>query len=155
MSGPSNQVLKPAQSRGKPSRMAKLGGWEAVREAVRQRIGASAYGSWFRTLEGALEDDALVIRCPDRFSRDWIHARYESLIKELAPEVRRIDYQIDSVASSLDPKPSGDRVPRARHRHRSIEWFPASTASSWERATCLRSRPRAPSLAGRRDVAVR
>jgi chromosomal replication initiator protein len=90
--------------------MAKLGGWEAVREAVRQRIGASAYGSWFRTLEGALEDDALVIRCPDRFSRDWIHAHYESLIKELAPEVRRIDYQVDSVASL--PRPEAKRSSR-------------------------------------------
>ncbi|MGH7340980.1 MAG: DnaA N-terminal domain-containing protein, partial [Candidatus Rokuibacteriota bacterium] len=52
--------------------MARIGGWEAVRDAVRERVGSPAFQAWFRALDGQVEGDRLVIRCPDRFSREWI-----------------------------------------------------------------------------------
>ena len=86
--------------------MTQLGGWEAVREAVRQRIGVPAYEAWFRTLEGALEGETLVLRCPDRFSRDWIQERYGGVIEEITPHVRRIEYEIDPGVGPRSPAPT-------------------------------------------------
>ena len=64
--------------------MNTCGGWEAVRQSVRQRIGARAFDAWFGSLEGEIEGATLSIRCPDRFSRDWIRSRYGAvLIPEL------------------------------------------------------------------------
>ena len=74
--------------------MTKSRGWEVVREAVRQQVGPSAYDAWFRTLEGSVEGDTLVICCPDRFSRDWISGRYGRIIESSAPEVRQVDYRV-------------------------------------------------------------
>ncbi|MCZ6569328.1 MAG: DnaA/Hda family protein, partial [Deltaproteobacteria bacterium] len=83
--------------------MTKFRGWEAVREAVRQRIGVAAYEAWFRSLEGALEGDTLVLRCPDRFSRDWVRERYGPVIQEITPQLRRIEYRIDPEAGRAAP----------------------------------------------------
>lgn len=83
--------------------MTKFRGWEAVREAVRQRIGVAAYEAWFRSLEGALEGDTLVLRCPDRFSRDWVRERYGPVIQEITPQLRRIEYRIDPEAGGAAP----------------------------------------------------
>lgn len=83
--------------------MTKFRGWEAVREAVRQRIGVAAYEAWFRSLEGALEGDTLVLRCPDRFSRDWVRERYGPVIQEITPQLRRIEYRIDPEAGGAVP----------------------------------------------------
>ena len=60
------------------------GGWEAVRQSVRQRIGARAFDAWFGSLEGEIEGATLSIRCPDRFSRDWIRGRYADVLVEAA-----------------------------------------------------------------------
>ena len=69
------------------------GGWEVVRETIRQAVGASAYGAWFRRLEGVVENDSLVIHCPDRFTRDWIRSRYGPVI-EASANTLRVDYRI-------------------------------------------------------------
>ncbi len=101
--------------------MTKLGGWEGVREAVRQRIGVPAYEAWFRSLGGALEGETLVLRCPDRFSRDWIRERYGPVIEEITPQVRRIEYRIDPDSGCAEPasrvalrRPAGEPAPDAR-----------------------------------------
>ena len=70
------------------------GGWEVVRETIRQAVGASAYGAWFRRLDGVVEDDTLVIHCPDRFTRDWVRSRYGSVI-EASADIRCVDYRVE------------------------------------------------------------
>lgn len=69
--------------------MTELGGWEAVRDAVRRRVGSSAFQAWFQAVGGRVEADRLVVLCPDRFSREWIRARYGSLLQEVsgAPQI--------------------------------------------------------------------
>ncbi len=79
--------------------MTELGGWEAVREAVRLRVGASAFQAWFQAVGGRVETDRLVILCPDRFSREWIRARYGSLLREVAG-AREIDWEVGAPAES-------------------------------------------------------
>ena len=76
------------------------GGWEAVRSAVGERVGEAAFEAWFRTLEGSLEGDTLVLRCPDRFTRDWVRSRFGRTIEACAPAARAIEYRLDPGASA-------------------------------------------------------
>ncbi len=73
--------------------MNTCGGWEAVRQSVRQRIGARAFDAWFGSLEGEIEGATLSIRCPDRFSRDWIRGRYADVLVEAAQPLA-IEYRV-------------------------------------------------------------
>ncbi len=76
--------------------MARIGGWEAVRDAVRERVGLPAFQAWFRALDGRVEGDRLVVRCPDRFSREWIQGRYGRMLEEVSG-ARAVDYEIAPV----------------------------------------------------------
>jgi chromosomal replication initiator protein len=80
------------------------GGWEIVRAAVEQRIGGAAFEAWFRGLDGALEGETLVLRCPDRFTRDWLRTRFGQTIEECAPAARAIEYRVDPSAAAR-PRP--------------------------------------------------
>jgi chromosomal replication initiator protein len=81
------------------------GGWEAVRTAVGRRVGEAAFEAWIRALDGRLEGETLVLRCPDRFTRDWVRSRFGRVIEECAPEVRSIEYCVDPGAAEAPPRP--------------------------------------------------
>ncbi len=85
--------------------MPHSGGWEVVREAIREAVGPSAYGAWFRRLEGTVENDTLVIRCPDRFTRDWIRSRYGSIIEAAADFLRHVEYRVEPGRSNRGGEP--------------------------------------------------
>jgi len=74
--------------------MTELGGWEAVRVAVRQRVGEGAFRAWFEGLEGHVVGGDLVIECPDRFSSDWIRRRYGEAIEEVAGGYGRVQFNV-------------------------------------------------------------
>src|SRR5258706_12939233 len=80
------------------------GGWETVRTAVGQRVGEAAFEAWIRTLDGRLEGETLVLRCPDRFTRDWVRSRFGRTIEECAPAARSIEYRVDPGALA-PPRP--------------------------------------------------
>ena len=73
------------------------GGWELVRSEIGRRVGEAAFDAWFRALDGQLEGETLVLRCPDRFTRDWVRGRYGKVIEECAPAARSVEYQVDGV----------------------------------------------------------
>jgi chromosomal replication initiator protein len=73
--------------------MARIGGWEAVRDAVRERVGLPAFQAWFGALDGQVDGDRLVVRCPDRFSREWIQGRYGRVLEEVSG-ASAIDYEV-------------------------------------------------------------
>ncbi|MEE8557908.1 MAG: chromosomal replication initiator protein DnaA [Myxococcota bacterium] len=87
------------------------GGWETVRDAVRQRVGPSVYEAWFGAISGRIEGGKLVLGCPDRFSRDWIRGRYGRLIAEAASGLQSVEYEVDT---SLGEAPPGDQPAPAR-----------------------------------------
>jgi len=78
------------------SEMTINGGWEILRHALRPRVGVSAFEAWFRTVEGNLEGDTLTLRCPDRFSRDWIRGRYGAVLSDVAGAQTKIAFTINS-----------------------------------------------------------
>lgn len=96
----------PVELRGNSGDMDNCGGWEAVRTVLRRRVGESAFEAWFRALDGRFEGETLVLRCPDRFSRDWLRGRYGKLIEECAGGVRGVDYRVDLVAASAASSPA-------------------------------------------------
>jgi chromosomal replication initiator protein len=100
--------------------MAKIGGWEVVREAVRHRIGPSAFETWFGAVEGSIEADTLVLNCPDRFSRDWIRGRYHAVLQQITGGSRGIDYRVDPALGSPTVKaesPSHGEPARTKFVH--------------------------------------
>ena len=40
----------------------------------------------------------MVLRCPDRFTRDWLRSRFGRVIEECASAAREIDYRVDPTA---------------------------------------------------------
>ena len=104
--------------------MSEIGGWEVVRQAVRQRIGPAAFGAWIEPLEGCLEGDCLVVRCPDRFSRDWIRGRYGSVI-ESAAGGSRVEYSV----APAEPEPPSPRPRRGGAPAPERSPIPAADAS--------------------------
>ncbi len=90
----------PVEKRGNPAEMENCGVWEAVRTELRRRVGEAAFEAWFRALDGRIEGETLVLRCPDRFSRDWLRGRYGVLIEECAAGVRDVEYRVDLAAAS-------------------------------------------------------
>ncbi|MFI5314327.1 MAG: chromosomal replication initiator protein DnaA [Myxococcota bacterium] len=86
------------------------GGWEVVRSALGKRVGASAFDAWFRTLDGRLEGETLVLRCPDRFTRDWLRSRFGRVIEECAAGAREVDYRIDPSAPPTAPEAQPDSL---------------------------------------------
>lgn len=115
--------------------MPQSGGWEVVRETVRQAVGPSAFAAWFRSLEGTLEGERLVLRCPDRFTRDWIRSRYGSLIEASAGTACGIDYRVEPGSHRTGSEPAarvvggdatravGSPTPEAPARGASFESF--------------------------------
>lgn len=105
--------------------MQLTGGWEAVRTAVRERVGASAYGAWFSALDGEIDGRSLVVSCPDRFTRDWISRRHSDTLlesarlvaRDLEHVVLRVDEALSANASERPlasaQYPAGTRGPRA------------------------------------------
>ncbi len=90
--------------------MTELGGWEAVRDAVRRRVGASAFQAWFQAVDGRVEEGRLVVRCPDRFSREWIRARYGSMLQEAAGG-RPVEWEAPAAAEARPVAPRGTPRP--------------------------------------------
>jgi chromosomal replication initiator protein len=63
---------------------------------VRDQIGPRAYDAWFRTLEGEVQGQRVVVRCPDRFSRDWIRERYGEVLQRVSPRGAAIEYEVQA-----------------------------------------------------------
>jgi chromosomal replication initiator protein len=90
--------------------VAEHGGWDVVRAGVREQIGPRAYDAWFRTLDGEVRGERVVVRCPDRFSRDWIRERYGEVLERVAPRGAAIEYEI---AAARGPAPVSALIPGA------------------------------------------
>ncbi|HTO06933.1 MAG TPA: chromosomal replication initiator protein DnaA [Myxococcota bacterium] len=100
------------------------GGWETVRSALGERLDASAYDAWFRTLDGRFENETLVLRCPDRFTRDWLRSRFGRVIEECAPGIRGVEYRVEPGALRAPaPEASAPREPEAESAApESLDW---------------------------------
>ncbi len=96
--------------------MQLTGGWEAVRTAVRERVGVSAYGAWFSALDGEIDGRSLVVRCPDRFTRDWISRRHgDTLLESARLVVGDVEHVILRVDEALSANASEQPLASARH----------------------------------------
>jgi chromosomal replication initiator protein len=98
------------------------GGWEFVRSEIGRRVGEAAFDAWFRALDGQLQGETLVLRCPDRFTRDWVRGRYGKVIEECAPAARSVEYQVDGAP------PRAPSTPRASAAAEAAEPAPRECA---------------------------
>jgi chromosomal replication initiator protein len=113
------------------------GGWETVRTAVGRRVGEAAFEAWIRALDGRLDGETLVLRCPDRFTRDWVRSRFGRVIEECATEARAIEYCVDPGASiaapraeRAEPAVAEPAEPAAAHQEQLFERFVVGPGSA-------------------------
>ncbi len=95
------------QPGGKSGDMTEFGGWDSIRQRIRERLGPAVFDAWFRTLRATVEGGTLAIECPDRFSRDWIERRYGAVVRTAAAELTGVEYKVASAqaASSAESAP--------------------------------------------------
>jgi chromosomal replication initiator protein len=47
-------------------------------------------------VDGGFEGETLIIRCPDRFSRDWIRGRYHRVLEDITGPSQLLEYRVDT-----------------------------------------------------------
>ncbi|MBV8061878.1 MAG: chromosomal replication initiator protein DnaA [Alphaproteobacteria bacterium] len=57
--------------------------WPALRQALREHFGETAYRRWFENLHASGNDDVMTLKLPTRFMRDWVEAHYGDTIRTL------------------------------------------------------------------------
>ncbi len=108
--------------------MNALTAWSHAQADIQQKIGESAYQSWFAHLHALCEhDNTLVIAAPDEFFKNWIADHYLAIIEDVlkkhaSPAVTvelRIIPQADMPSTSCIPAPLTPTtlVPMAATRH--------------------------------------
>jgi chromosomal replication initiator protein len=81
---------------------------------MREHVGRAAYEAWFERLEGRSEGEALVILCPDRFTRGYLESRYGAAIQRAASAYKLIRFEsVDRVANGGDSVHSAQNRPKA------------------------------------------
>lgn len=56
--------------------------WNAVLESIRSRISPQQFATWFQHLQAQSDDgDALIIRVPNRFFKEWLSENYLDIIR--------------------------------------------------------------------------
>ena len=84
------------------------GSWLRVRDRLKVEYGSTTFNNWLKNLHLAnLAGDALVLKAPSRFMRDWIAPRYGDRIRALwrleDPTVKSVDFIVsDGQAESVE-----------------------------------------------------
>ncbi|HTR38248.1 MAG TPA: DnaA N-terminal domain-containing protein [Bryobacteraceae bacterium] len=79
--------------------------WSQIRIHLRQRVSPEGYANWLRNTSFAgVADETLLVRVPDKETRQWLETEYakliESAICELRLPVGRIAFQTDSTVGT-------------------------------------------------------
>lgn len=56
--------------------------WNDVLKVVEKQINSQSYKTWFETATGRLENDTLIVSCPNPFSMEWLQTKYSFLIRQ-------------------------------------------------------------------------
>ncbi|MCQ6264509.1 hypothetical protein M1K46_02360 [Fictibacillus sp. WQ 8-8] len=76
--------------------------WDLTLKEIKDKISAPAYNQWFKpTMVGHIDGSTLVVLCEDEMQRNWLEARYTSLVSEIAYE---IDNNFENVLFILHEK---------------------------------------------------
>lgn len=84
--------------------------WQAILGSLEISLSKANFNTWFKNTS-ILErgNDHIVIGVPSAFNRDWIAAKYHQemlkALKNLAPEIKEIKYQLGSASQSQGQQP--------------------------------------------------
>ncbi|MCM3631815.1 MULTISPECIES: helix-turn-helix domain-containing protein [Paenibacillus] len=56
--------------------------WSEVLKVIEKQINAQSYKTWFQTATGRLENETLIVCCPNPFSMEWLQTKYSFLIRQ-------------------------------------------------------------------------
>ncbi|OQX61303.1 MAG: hypothetical protein B5M56_09465 [Desulfococcus sp. 4484_241] len=77
--------------------------WEKVKAGLKTRVPANNYMMWIEPLEfKTLQDEAIVLACPNLFSKRWVESNYADMIESMACDLggQRLGVKIE-----VDPNP--------------------------------------------------
>jgi chromosomal replication initiator protein len=87
--------------------------WDKALYAIREQLDAHQYNSWFKPIVcEAVTPEAIVLKVPDRFFRDWVRDNYLELLRaELAQQGAPLDIQFTFDGERIDSRPAPARPP--------------------------------------------
>ncbi|GAB6436393.1 MULTISPECIES: DnaA N-terminal domain-containing protein [Bacillus] len=68
--------------------------WTEVKEKIRPQISKPSYETWFTNTTVYLDDDILIIYCPNEFARDWLESHYKELVFNTLREMFNTTFEI-------------------------------------------------------------
>lgn len=69
--------------------------WLKLKPLLQERIGSTAFETWFGCVEVKEGEKHLIFELPNAFFKDWVIEHYANLIKELLAEVNAVDFKIE------------------------------------------------------------
>ncbi|MGB9712270.1 MAG: chromosomal replication initiator protein DnaA [Dissulfurimicrobium sp.] len=102
--------------------------WNPLKEVIRSKMSDSSYRVWIEPLScKGLEDDTLILECPNRFFASWVQEHYLPLLKDdLVIKGKRIKIRLVYEKKGVDlsrnqlylPKFAPDELPKPRFSER-------------------------------------
>ncbi|MFA5059330.1 MAG: chromosomal replication initiator protein DnaA [Candidatus Omnitrophota bacterium] len=80
--------------------------WEKAQSAIKEKVGSSAYETWFSSLNIKEKNpESLLIETPDEFFKTWVVDHYSALIRE---SLKDISQRVVEVEFSVNPDILGE-----------------------------------------------
>ena len=107
--------------------------WLRALEAIRARVGAKTFETWFRPLSlRAVGPDALALAVPNRFFQEWFENNYLAEVRAVVTELAGRDFDIELEVSAEAAKP---RTRSEAQREADLAPDPAQQAATLRAAT--------------------
>lgn len=74
--------------------------WASVLESLERRISKPSFQTWIKPTTIQIEDDVIFVESENEFSRDWLEARYKTIIFETVREVIGRTFDIEFISKT-------------------------------------------------------
>jgi chromosomal replication initiator protein len=89
------------------------GVWEEVKEQIRSEIPDQSFSLWIKPITFLEQrDDALVVGCPNKFSRNWVMDNYAPLLEKKLEQLGGAGLRVSLQVTPVAAKPSPPRTVR-------------------------------------------
>jgi chromosomal replication initiation ATPase DnaA len=61
--------------------------WDQVIEKIAAKISVPSFETWFQNTTATIDNDWVIIECPNELQCDWLKARYSELIRQAIYQV--------------------------------------------------------------------
>ncbi|WP_257347297.1 DnaA N-terminal domain-containing protein [Pseudalkalibacillus decolorationis] len=80
--------------------------WDEVLSFIEEKLSRPSFDTWFKSTKGEIDGDTLTIVTGNDFSRDWLEARYRSLISEAFSKITGLTMNLTFKSEKISEDPS-------------------------------------------------